>query len=652
MGRKRNVYLVMKPLAEARALFFGRFDWEAMRSAEEVAAGDAVGRVLAEPAHARISAPTYHGAAMDGIAVRARDTFGARDTEPVELAAGEGFVFVNTGEPLPEGKDAVIMIEEVQVLGEDRVRIEAPAYPWQHVRKVGEDIVATEMLFPRGHRVGPYDAGALLAAGITSVVVWRRPRVLIVPTGGEMVDPADLGGEEPAPGTILESNSTMLGKLVEDRGGTWVRHEGVRDDVEAIARAVARGAEAFDLTLVLGGSSAGASDFTRAALERAGGEVLVHGVTVMPGKPTLLAAVAGKPVIGVPGYPVSAMVAFEEFGAPALDRLVGVRGRPRETVAASPARKIASRLGLEELVRVRLGRVGDRYVAQALPRGAGTVTSLVRADGILRIGADREGVRPDEEVGVELLRPREEIERHVVAVGSHDLCLDVIDDLLRERRTGVTLSSTHVGSLAGLLAIRDGRCHLAGSHLLDPEDGSYNVGYLERYLAGVPVRLVHLVTREQGLIVAKGNPKGIRGFEDLARADVTFINRQGGSGTRVLLDYELGRRGIPAGEIAGYETEEYTHLAVAVAVKSGAADAGLGPRPRLHPGHRGALRPGHPGAVLRHPTPRPPPRRGPLGGVRPAGRRPRRLRHGRDGPGDRPPRRGRGRHLNRATGSG
>jgi putative molybdopterin biosynthesis protein len=253
-----------------------------------------------------------------------------------------------------------------------------------------------------------------------------------------------------------------------------------------------------------------------------------------------------------------------------------VHAEGRRLVSATPTRKIASKLGMEELVRVRLGKVGDQLVATPLPRGAGTVTSITQADGIIRVGADLEGVRPDESVDVELLRPIEEVERHVVVVGSHDLCLDVIADLLHEQQSGLSLSSSHVGSLAGLMALKKGRCHLAGSHLLDPADGSYNTAYIKKHLAGVPVKLVRLVERQQGLMVRAGNPKKIQGFKDLVRDDVTFINRQGGSGTRVLLDYELEKLGIAKNEIAGYETEEFTHMAVAVAVVSGAADVGLG----------------------------------------------------------------------------
>ena len=574
MKPKRNVYLDMKPLAEARAAFLDHFDWEVLAS-EEVAVADAVGRILAEPVYAVSSAPSYHGAAMDGIAVQAEDTYAASDAEPVDLPLGSGAVPVNTGELLPAGKNAVIMIEKVQLRDDLHARIEEPAFPWQHVRKVGEDIVATEMLFPSRHRVTPYCVGALLAGGVFAVAVLARPRVLVIPTGAEMVDPDMVTGKL-APGTIIESNSTLLGKLVEACGGSYVRHPRLADDVATIAEAIRAGVCDYDLVMVLGGSSAGARDFTRSAIITAGGDILVHGVTIMPGKPTLLAAVGAAPVVGIPGYPVSAIVAFEELVAPALARMLGRPGPRRERIEATPTRKIASKLGIEELIRVRLGMVGDNMVATPLPRGAGTVTSITRADGIVRVPAGLEGLHPDRPVTVELLRPLEEVERNLVVVGSHDISLDVLADLLNQQQTGVSLSSSHVGSLAGIMAIKNQRCHLAGSHLLDPEDGSYNTSYIARHLADTPVRLVNLVVREQGLMVPRGNPKSIAGIADLTRDDVIFVNRQGGSGTRVLLDFELGKLSINGGAITGYASEEFTHMAVAVAVLSGAADVGLG----------------------------------------------------------------------------
>ncbi len=570
-GHRRNVYLRMTGLAEARALLSERF--AAVLDAEEVPVAEAVGRVLAQAVHARVSAPSYHGAAMDGFAVLAEQTFGASEASPMDLALGLRAHPVNTGDVLPGGTDAVVMIEHVQVL-DAAIRIEAPAFPWQHVRRVGEDIVATEMLFARHRRVRPTCVGALMAGGIFEVPVLRQPRVLIVPTGAEIVSADQVRVDALQPGTIIEFNGTMLGKLVEEAGGAYTLHPCIADDLDHICEVIVDAVRAYDLVLVIGGSSAGARDFTRAAAE-AVGEVLVHGVTMMPGKPTVLADVEGKPVVGVPGYPVSAILCFEQLVAPLLARMQGVSPVRRPVVRAHPTRKIASRLGMDEFVRVRLGRVGERLVATPLPGGSATVTTFTRADGMLCIPTDLEGLHAHEPARVELLRPLHEIEQNVVAVGSHDLCLDLIADLLRARGVGVTLASSHVGSLGGLRALRKGACHMAGSHLLDPSEGSYNLSFVRRYLADVPVQLVHLVDREQGLAVPRGNPKGVRGPDDLVRQDLHFVNRQAGSGTRVLLDHLLAEASIEANRIQGYGTEEFTHMAVAVAVASGAADAGL-----------------------------------------------------------------------------
>ena len=576
----RNIYLKMKTPQQARELFFDRFSWNTALASERVSTANAVGRVLAEPVHAALSSPSYHGAAMDGIALCAEETYGASDARPKELELSKSAHWINTGEPLPPGTNAVIMIEQVWALeGAERVRIEAPAFPWQHVRRVGEDIVATEMLFTRGHQIGPYCVGALLAGGVRSVTVKKRPRVLIIPTGAEIVDLESLAkGAAPRPGAIIEFNSSVLGSLVEECGGQYLRHDPIADDIAEISRAVTDGVDGdFDAVLVIGGSSAGAKDLTRAAIAQVG-EVLVHGVTIMPGKPTVLAAVHDTPVIGVPGYPVSAIVAFEEFVGPALSRMLGVPGKERPTALALPTRKIASKLGMEELVRVRLGRVGETLVATPMPRGAGTVTSITEADGIIRVPAELEGLRAREAVRVELLRPLAAIEQNLVAVGSHDLALDVLADLLRGRQAGVAMSSSHVGSLGGIMALENGCCHLAGCHLLDTEDGSYNKSYLKRYLHKAKVKLVHLVERQQGLMVKPGNPLGITGLADLSGTDLRFVNRQSGSGTRILLDYQLQQQGIKAEAISGYQTEEFTHMAVAVAVLSDAADVGLGIR--------------------------------------------------------------------------
>ncbi|MDJ0782671.1 MAG: molybdopterin biosynthesis protein [Desulfosarcinaceae bacterium] len=572
---KRNVYLEMRSLADARSIVFDAFRSLPVLEAESVSVPDAVGRILARPVSARVSSPNFHSAAMDGIAVTAADTFGAREDRPKRLTVGDQAIYVNTGHVLPENTDAVIMIENVHKIDETTLSIEAPAFPWQNVRKLGEDIVATELLFARHEEITPYAVGALLSGGVYTVPVYRRPKVLIIPTGSELVDWRTTAPEALQPGQVLETNSVVLGKLVEASGGAYVRHPAVMDSLTEIQTAVADAvAEDFQMVLTIGGSSAGSEDYAKPVVAHLG-EVLVHGVTIMPGKPVLAGKIAGKPVFGIPGYPVSAIIAFEQFVQPLLYRMLGQAEPQRATVPVQPTRKLASKLGVEEFLRVKLGQVQGRVVATPLPRGAGIITSITEADGIIRLPAHVDGLKDDEPVRAELLKPAAAVQQTVVAVGSHDNTLDLLADELRAK-SGLSLSSSHVGSMGGLMAVKRGACHLAGAHLLDTSDGSYNRSYVARFLRDTPVRLVNLVLREQGLIIPKGNPKAIRGIEDLARPDLSFINRQGGSGTRILLDYRLGQLGLGGEQIRGYQNEEFTHMAVAAAVLSGAADAALG----------------------------------------------------------------------------
>ena len=568
---KRRIYLKMKPLSEARALFLATVPEEGALSAEPLPTERALGRITAEPVFARLSAPGFHCAAMDGIAVRAADTYGASEERPVRLIEGQGFRYVNTGNPLPEGTDAVIMIEFVNPAGEGELEIDKAAYPWQHVRKVGEDIVATELILPEGEKLNAYHIGALVTAGIFEVSVRRKPRVAIIPTGSELVRHTQ---GEPGPGQVIESNSLVLAALLEGWGGEGVIHDIVADDYAALKEAASMAATQADAVVISAGSSAGSEDYTASVVEELG-ELLVHGVTIMPGKPTVLGTIGGKPVMGNPGYPVSAVISFELFVYPLICRMLGVRPEARPTMAIVPSRKLPSRLGLEEFLRVKVGRVGEHNVATPLPRGAGSISTLTRADAILRIPAESEGVGEGEVVLVELLRPEADVLNTLVCIGSHDLTLDVLANELRRKDHRLSLSSANVGSLGGLLALGKGVAHLAGCHLFDPESGDYNAPYIRHYLPGLPLRLVNLVFREQGLVVPRGNPKGITGINDLAREDIVFINRQAGSGTRILLDYELKRLGLDASAVRGYEHEEFTHMAVAVDVLSGRADVGL-----------------------------------------------------------------------------
>ncbi len=573
---KRRIYLKMKELGVARSILYDRFAPGVLVGEEEVPSRDASGRVTSSPVFARISSPGFHAAAMDGYAVVAQDTFSARDDSPVSLRVGEQAIPVNTGFPLPQGMNAVVMIEHCLVdKDEKNILLRAPVFPWQNVRKVGEDIVATELVFPSNHLIAPYDVGALLASGNVSVKVWKRPLVEIIPTGSELVSidqgiPEDLG-----PGKIPESNSAVLSALSEACGARARVSPIVPDEPgdieEAIKKAVSSDAH---VVLVNAGSSAGSADYTVSIIEQLG-EVLVHGITIMPGKPTIIGIVSGKPVIGIPGYPVSAIIAFEQIVAPLLNRLQG-KDKPRPvTVKARLAKSLPSRAGIEEFRRVVAGRVGESIVASPIKKGAGSISTITKANAILRIPLESEGKEEGAEIELELIRPWQSLDKTLICTGSHDLSLDIIADFLKRKSPAMEMASTHVGSLGGILAVSKRLCHVAGTHLLDPADGTYNISYVRKYV-GRPALLVNLVYRQQGLMVKKGNPLGITGFSDLAREDVTFVNRQLGSGTRVLLDYELGKLGLESDNIRGYENEEYTHMAVAVSILSGKADVGLG----------------------------------------------------------------------------
>ena len=576
MNKKRNVYLKMKTLAEAREIILNGFNTTGQWAMETIAVPDAVGRILAEPVHARLSAPHFHAAAMDGIAVKASDTFGASEAQPKQLVTGRNAYWVNTGHVLPENTDAVIMIEHINVIDKGTLEIDSPAFPWQHIRKIGEDIVATELLFPQNHLITPYCLGALISGGIFSVTVKKKPKILIIPTGSELVDWQQMGDMALQPGQVLDANSYVLGSLAAASGATVVRHDPLMDDPAILTEKVRLAAHSdADIILTVGGSSAGSEDYSKDVIETLG-DILVHGVTIMPGKPVIVGNINHKPIFGIPGYPVSAIIAFEQFVEPLINQFLGQPEKIRQTVSVEPTRKIASKLGLEEFIRVKLGLVGNRIVATPLPRGAGCITSITEADGIIRVPSHVEGIKDNDDVSAELLRPLSAIQNTLVAVGSHDNTLDVLADQLKAGTSNLTLSSSHVGSMGGLMAVKKGVCHMAGSHLLDTEDGSYNIRYLKKYLPDMDVRLINLVFRDQGFIVPKGNPKQINGIEDICREDIRFINRQSGSGTRILLDYRLEQSGIDAGLISGYEIEEFTHMSVAVAVLSGTVDVGLG----------------------------------------------------------------------------
>jgi len=573
---QRDIYLETTPLKEAISVWLNRLNSEDLlkpTEAEIIDVRHSYKRVTAEAIIARISSPFFHSSAMDGYAVRFKDTFGASEKNPIRLKIGEDAFYVDTGDPLPEGCNAVVMIEDINYLKTDKgefIEIIHSAAPWQHVRVIGEDIVATELIVPENHVIRAIDIGAILSGGHINIKVRRMPKVLIIPTGSEIVEPES----KLEKGNIIEFNSRIFENLLLEWGAKPIRYSIVPDDLNELKRVVMENVDKVDLIVINAGSSAGSEDFTPQVVKEVG-ELILHGVSIKPGGPVLLGIVKGKPVVGIPGYPVSAYITFDLFVKPLIFKWLGMEEKKKEVLKAKMSRQVASVLGKEEFLRVKVGKVGDNFIATPISRGAGVLMSLVRADGFVRIPAMSEGLGSGAQVDVELLRTKEEIENTIVCIGSHDNTLDLLANMLKIKNPKYSLSSAHVGSMGGLIAIKRGEAHIAGTHLLDEETGEYNVPFIKKILPGISLFLINLVYREQGLVVLKGNPKNIKGFEDLTRDDVTFVNRQGGSGTRLLTDKCLRELGIQTNVIKGYEREEYTHMGVASAVLTGVADTGL-----------------------------------------------------------------------------
>ncbi len=572
MSADRRVYLKMTGAEQALEMLLSRAGELPVLPAESIPTTQASGRVTAAPIYACTSAPTFPAAAMDGYAVVSALTFGASEAQPVSLCVPQEAEPADTGDALPEGKDAVYKIEDVHE-EQGSITVLAAAWPGQHVRLVGEEVTAGELLVTSGEWIGPQHIGLLLAAQVWSVPVRRRPVVTLIPTGTECV-PA---GDEPGDGQFVEYNGPMLAAALTEWGAEPQLLAPVEDQPDALADAIVGATEDSDLVAVIAGSSAGREDFVPHVISELG-ELLVHGVRMMPGKPLALGWIADTPVIGLPGYCVAAWIALDNYARPLICHLLGVAVPERPRVQARVQRKLPSSAGMREVIRVALCDSGgdEKPIAVPLPRASGSITSLARAHGLLAIEAGSEGLDAGSEADVELLVSLEEIQRSIVTIGSHDLALAVLAERLAQRRPPLALLSLSTGSAEGLAALGRGEGFMAGTHLLDPATQQYNIAYIQRWLRELPLILVNLTFRQVGLLVSPGNPKAISDVGDVARDDVTLINRQPGSGTRVLLDFLLQQRSIQPQAVRGYEREAYTHTMVAEAIRQGSADAGLG----------------------------------------------------------------------------
>lgn len=564
-------YLTNVPLEQAKSDYLSLLKGQGYASGTElIPVQQACGRVTAEAVYAHICAPHYAASAMDGVAVVAADSFGATETTPVTLRP-EQFTVLDTGDPIPEGRDAVIMVEDIVKNLDGSITIHSAAAPWQHIRQIGEDVCAGEMILPAHTEVSPAAIGAMLAGGVLEISVISRPLVGIIPTGDEIIPPCT----DPKPGDIMEFNSSIFSAMLSRWGAESLTYPIVPDEFDKIKAAVSKASAECDLVILNAGSSAGREDFSARVIAELG-QVLYHGIAMKPGKPAILGCIGATPVLGVPGYPVSGIIVIEELLKPLIDYWLSAPAAPVQTALATLTRPVVSGLKYEEFVRVRMGYVGGKLMASPLNRGSGVVSSFMKADGLLTVPQGVEGYEAGAQVPVRLLSREEKLKNTLVVIGSHDPLLDELANLMHLENNNVYMSSAHVGSMGGIMAVRRGEAHAAGCHLLDTESGEYNRAFIKKYFPNGGVKLLRCVGRQQGLMLQKGNPLGIEKFADIARPGLRYVNRQKGSGTRILTDYLCKKEGLNPDDIYGYEREELTHTSVAAQLASGSADAGMG----------------------------------------------------------------------------
>lgn len=564
-------YLTNVPLEQARREYLELLEHQGFEPQTQVIpVYESCGRVTAEAVYAHICAPHYTASAMDGVAVCARDTFGATETTPVTLHP-EQFTVLDTGDPVPEGRDAVIMVEDLVKNEDGSITIHAAAAPWQHIRQIGEDVCAGEMILPGHMTVTPAAIGAMIAGGVLELRVIRRPVVGIIPTGDEIIPPCT----DPRPGDILEFNGSIFSAMVRQWGAEPVVYPIVPDDFNRIKAMVEKASDQCDMVILNAGSSAGREDFSAQVIRQLG-QVLYHGIAIKPGKPAILGCRGKTAILGVPGYPVSGIIVIEQFLKPLIEHWLKTAAQPEHYAQATLTRPVVSGLKYQEFVRVRMGAVGGRLMASPLSRGSGVVSSFMKADGILEVPQGLEGYEAGEEVTLRLLSPMEKLRNTLVVIGSHDPLLDELADMLHLGDPRLYMSSSHVGSMGGIMAIRRGEAHMAGCHLLDTADGTYNRSFIRKYFPKGDVKLVSCVGRQQGLMVARGNPLNICSFADISRQGIRYVNRQKGSGTRILTDYLCSREKVEPSDVYGYTREELTHTSVAAQIACGSADVGMG----------------------------------------------------------------------------
>lgn len=541
-----------------------------LRRVEVLPAEEAVGRFLANPCYAQISSPHYQASAMDGIAVRWDNVRGASAKTPKTLRLNENAWLVDTGDPLPDEANTVIKIEDVVWLSENEVEIYGSPGPGSYVRKIGEDIAAGEMILPAAHRITAVDVGGLLAGGVQEVNVWKAPVVRILPTGSELVEP----GETVEPGNVIEYNSRILAALVNEWGGQALREPKVADDLAQLKACMVGAANEADLLVVIAGSSAGKDDYTAPALEELG-ELMVHGMAVKPGKPVIVGLINDTPVIGLPGYPVAALINAQLLVRRFIENYLGRSHQLAISQRAVIRRKLISPAGVTHFLRVKVGLVGDELVAIPLSRGAGAINTLVQADGLVRLPREKCLVEPGEDVMVEMFPTATDPHKHTLLLGAGAVALDKLTNYINVHCPGYELFTGQTGSEAGLLSLRAGEVSLAGVLAIEMENGEPDLTFLHKFLPGEEICAVNFTRRQVGLIFKKELRDKVNLSEYIPGSNLTFVKEKFVLETQNLIDFLIKKEEITPNLLNANWIEATSCLGVAAAVKAGIADIGF-----------------------------------------------------------------------------